>query len=157
PTARFPELNAGERATVRLDLTPLPAFAASVELARKLTTRAAFDAPELPAQAATLGQQMEARFVVLVMAATGKGGTLKAEDEVWDVATGARLRELKFDADAFSVDRAADTIKLWIERPSPVAVIEAKPGIGPVWQKPWFWGAAAVVVAGAAVGLAVGL
>src|SRR5690606_4060985 len=112
PSAQFPEVASGQDVDVRLELQPVPGYAPSVDLAKRLANRNNFDAKALPPQAKQLGADLGARFVVLGKVTTEKGSN-KVEVQVWDVDTGDRLRELKFDGDEFGMNSAADTIKLW--------------------------------------------
>lgn len=153
--AKFPEVAPGDELDVRLDLVPLPAYGSSVDLARRLANTNNFNARVLPPQASQLGQELQARFIVLATVATVKGSN-KVNAQVWDVETGDRLRELKFDADEFGSDNAAETIKRWIDRPTAAIVVEAKPNaLYGVLRKPWVWAVVGVVVVGAAVGVGV--
>ncbi len=153
--AKFPDIQPGGELDVRLELPPLPAFAASVDLAARLTNRNNFDAQVLPPQASQLARDLGARYLVLGTVASEKGSN-KVELQVWDVQTGDRLREVKFDADEFGIDKAVETITLWISRPVAEVVVEAKPGEGAgVLKKPWLWVAVGAVVAGTAVGVGV--
>lgn len=154
--ARFPEISGGDELVVKLELNPLPAFAAHVDLAHRLTTRATFDSQIFPTQAFQLGQALQTRFLVLVMATGQKGKDLTAEAQVWDIERGDRLREIKFVVNPDGIEKAAETITRWVDRPAPVAVSDAKPSaLSGVLKKPWFWVAAGVVVAGAATAVAV--
>jgi hypothetical protein len=96
---------------------------------------------------------------VLLNVSTVRGIASEAEAQVWDTATGDRLRELKFLVEDSGVEKTADTIKRWIDRPAPVEVVEAQPSRMPeVLRKPWVWAVAGVVVVGAvATGVGVGL
>jgi hypothetical protein len=153
--AKFPDVATGEELEVRLDLAPLPAYAASVDLAKRLANRNNFDAQVLPPQASQLGQQLQARFIVIGSVSTVKA-TNKVSAQVWDVETGDRLRELKFDGDEFGMDGAAETIKRWIDRPTAVVVVEGKANpLAETLRKPWLWAVVGVVVVGAAVGAGV--
>lgn len=148
--AKFPEVTSGAEIDVKLDLTPLPAYASSVDLARRLANRNNFDAKVLPPQAQQLSQELQARFIVLGTVTTMKGSN-KVEVQVWDVQTGDRLRELKFDGDEFGISTAADTIRVWIDRPVAEVVVEAKPNpLTGLFKKPWVWAVIGVVAVGAA-------
>ncbi len=153
--AKFPEVTSGSEIDVRLELQPLPAYASSVDLAKRLANRNNFDAKVLPPQAKQLGAEIGARFIVLGRVTTSKA-TNKVEVQVWDVETGDRLREVKFDGDEFGMSQAADTIRVWIDRPPAEVVVEARPNpVAQALKKPWVWAVAGAVVVGVGVGVAV--
>jgi hypothetical protein len=155
----FPEVKASEDTDVKLTLQPVPAYQTWVDLANKFIGRAGFDQQKLPQAASSLASAMNARYLVLLNVSTVRGIASEAEAQVWDTETGNRLRELKFVVDDASIDKTADTIHRWIDRPAPVEVVEAQPSSGSgVLQQPWIWVVAGVVVVGAAatgVGVAV--
>ncbi|MBL8953319.1 MAG: PEGA domain-containing protein [Myxococcaceae bacterium] len=154
---KLPEVASGAHLDVKLELQPLPAYAGSVDLAKRVTNRNNFDAQVLPPQASQLGQELGARYLVLGKVVSSKGSN-KVEVQVWDVQTGDRLRELKFDGDEFGLDKAAETITLWIGRPVAEVVVEAKPeGASGAFKKPWVWAVIGAVVVGTAVGVGVGI
>ncbi|MBK7860033.1 MAG: PEGA domain-containing protein [Archangiaceae bacterium] len=149
--AKFPELSPSSSTELKLELTPLPAYAASVDLARRLANRNNFDAKVLPPQASQLAQQLQVRFLVLGTATT-VNSTTRVNAQVWDVETGDRLREVKFDVDEFGLDGAAETITRWLQRPEALMVVEARPSaFSELVKKPWVWAVVGVVVVGGAV------
>ncbi len=158
PAAKFPEVEVGVDANTKLELNPLPTYGEQLDAANKLIGHAGFDTQKLPPQAAQLGAALQARYLVLMTTKTVRGISTEAEAQVWDVQTGDRLRELKLVVDPASLDKTADAIKRWIDRPAPEMVVEAQPSSSSgVLNKPWFYVVLGVVVAGAAGGTAYGL
>ncbi len=123
----------------------VPSYAAIREVGEKLARPGPFLQVSLPLEAKAVADRMGVRYLVLAQVT----GPASAELQVWDVATGNRLKGLSGNPGA-AADALASRVREFQGRPAPL-----RPGVSagePITQKWWFWtgvGAAAVGVTAA--------
>ncbi len=152
PYGTFQDVTA-EPTRLRAELKPLPEVDEVNALASRLAATPKLDAEALPATVSSLGQKLEARYVVLAVVEQERKGQDKGTLYVWDVQTKNRLRGLRLDpTDAKERGEAVGQVQAFLTG-RPVTAGNPLAKLPPVMQKPWFWAAVGGVAAATTAGV----
>ena len=135
------------------ELKLLPAVEEVNALASRLAANPKLDTEALPASVSSLGQKLEARYVVLAVVEQERKGRDQGTLYVWDTRSKNRLRGVRLNpADARERSEAMTQVQAFLTgKPAPSFNPLAR--LPPVMQKPWFW----ATVGGVAVATTAGV
>ena len=147
PLGIFQDIQPAQRTVLHPELKPLPGLAEARDVARQVSAHPKLTAEPPPPGVATLSQQFDARYVVLVV-----GGQPQGSLYAWDARGKSRLSGVKLDPrDPQSQQKAVGQVQDFLTgKPLPGSGPLSLP---PVMKKPWFWAA----VGGVAVATTAGV
>jgi hypothetical protein len=147
PFGVFQEVAPSQRSALRPMLEPTPGLASVQDLAANATARP-LDAERHPPEVAALGERLGARYVVLAVVRTKRGGRTEATLNAWDVQVKSRLLGVALrPEDARERQEAVEQVHAFltgkqVSTPSPLPI-----ALPAVVKKPWFWAAVGGVAA----------